>query len=139
MTAAPHERYREMPPLRDGDTFPTFSGEPDQVNPPFNIPDPARVVNVERERWVGTGVRPTYMGFAWHDFKGRYLPADPNQGIFSRIFGTNQAATKADEAVHPCQHMTGLVHQCLDKNDLDANMCRSVINVMEGCFREYKW
>ena len=138
MTTPPHERYRQEPALRDGDTFPTFAGEPDQVNPPYNIPDPAKVVKTDRERWVPTGIKPTYMGFAWHDFKGRYLPPDTNPGIFGRIFGTNDAAT-ADQQVHPCNHMTNLVHQCLDKNDLDANMCRSVINVMEGCFREYKW
>uniref|UniRef100_A0A7S1QD61 CHCH domain-containing protein n=1 Tax=Neobodo designis TaxID=312471 RepID=A0A7S1QD61_NEODS len=139
MSSAPHERYHEPPPLRDGDTFPTFAGEPDQVNPPYNIPDPARVTLTERDRWVPSGIKPTYMGFAWHDFKGRYLPPDQSQGIFSRLFGTNKAATKEDEELHPCRHMTGLVHQCLDKNANDANMCRSVINIMEGCFREYKW
>ena len=131
---------KPLPPLRDGDTFPSFSGEPDQTTPPYGIPDPARVSepSIPHDRRVPNGVKPTYYYFAWKDYKGRYLIPDPTPSFFTRLFGTNEAA-KSTGTLHPCEHVVNEIHKCLEKNGNNADYCRSTINVMEGCFREYYW
>jgi hypothetical protein len=139
MPPAPKHK-QQIPDLRDGDIFPTHTADPDQVNPPYGIPDPARVAvsPVEHERWAPPGIKPTVHGFAYKDYAGRYLIPDPNTSLFTRLFGTNLAAT-SDAKLHPCLHATNQVHRCLDKHENKTEFCRSALNVMEGCFREFKW
>ncbi len=130
---------KPVPPLRDGDTFPSFAGEPDQVTPPYGMTDPAQVTTTPPwDKRTPSGIKPTYYGFSWKDYKGRYLIPDPSPTFFTRLFGTNDAA-KNQGNVHPCVHVVQQIHGCLEQHGNDIDYCRSTINIMEGCLREYHW
>lgn len=113
------------------------SGHHTQVNPPTGLPDPALVAKeiLPYERRVPNGIKPTFMHWNWKDYKGRYFTPDPTPTWTERLFGTTQERP----TTHPCNHLTNVVHKCLEEHDNKMDFCRSTVNVMEGCFREYKW
>jgi hypothetical protein len=137
----PMEKHFLVPELRPFDIFPTHAAEPDQINPPYGLANPSTVATspVPHDRYTPYGMKPTYHGFEWYDYKGRYLIPDPNPSFFQRLFGRNNYSVTNEEQIHPCHHATKQVTQCLENYDNAIGRCRSAVNVMEGCFREYKW
>jgi hypothetical protein len=104
-------------------------------NRPLPIPPP----EVERMWDSKKAVPPQYMAAPWRNYSQRYLSVDQTS-VFDRFFGSQEKTAPAP-ALHPCHDAAAKVHACIarnaDKHERRSDFCRSIINVFEGCLREY--
>jgi hypothetical protein len=115
------------------------AGDPRQHNPPKDLPDPALVAIEDQpyERRQPTGISAGWKGMGFKDYAGKYLLPDPNRGLLDTFFGSDHKVENK-EKIHPCLHLTQTMHKCLDTHSDDVFRCRSTLNVLEGCLREYE-
>ena len=106
-------------------------------NRPLPIPAPI----VDRMWDKQKAVPPQWKDAPFRDYAGRYLPGG-KPTLWDRFFGSQDKLAQDQLQVHPCHEVASRVHTCLDRNadkgDLKSDFCRSIVNVFEGCLREYK-
>jgi hypothetical protein len=159
--------FQEIPkyPTRDGLDMMAKEG-PGALDPnrPKPQPVPEEVMKAYHDWDRHKAIPPKYLEAHWRDYVGRYIPDAPRLSIMERLFGSQQtlqdksgagkdvAIPRGEEGMwqlkdkgkfaHPCHAVNQRVRDCLDRNadkaELAPDYCRGVINVFEGCLREYR-
>lgn len=143
--------FQDLPkyPTRDGIDFMAKVG-PGGLDPNRPLPK-----YVPQEEWPehmwdrAKAIPPKYLEAHWRNYAARYIPEIPKTSIWERLFGSqealaekNAAAAQGQKFAHPCHAVDKRVRDCLDRNadkaELAPDYCRPIINVFEGCLREFR-
>lgn len=120
---------------------------------PKPVPDFANTVPHDWDRHKA--IPPKYLEVHWRDYAARYIPEAPQLSFLERLFGSPEMLKDKTEKprgqpyhqvtgtfAHPCHATSQRVRDCLDRNaekeELAPDYCRGIINVFEGCLREYR-